>query len=189
VMPDRIAAATYLCAAAATGGRVRVFDIVPTHLSSVLSVLTDCGCTIETAKDAVTLTAPKRLVSPGQIKTMPYPGFPTDAQSCMLAALTTAEGTTVMSETIFESRFKPVPELNRMGAKISVDGRVAVVRGTDALSGACVAAEDLRGGAALVIAGLMAEGKTTVKNPNYIDRGYEKLEENLRALGACIERI
>lgn len=188
VMPDRIVAATYLCAAAATGGDVVVTDMCPEHISAVLSVLSDCGCMIRTTKDTVILKAPKRLIAPGSIKTMPYPGFPTDAQSLFLAMLCCADGTTIISETIFESRFKPAGELCRMGAKISVDGRVAVIQGTEKLSGARVSASDLRGGASLVIAALAADGVTEIYTPEYIDRGYENLENNLALLGANIKR-
>ena len=188
VMPDRIAATTYLCAAAATGGEVTVTHMEPEHISAVLSVLSDCGCDITCGKNTVHLKAPEKLSACGAIRTMPYPGFPTDAQSLMLATLCVARGTGLITETIFESRFKPVPELSRMGAKISVSDRVAVIRGVDALWGAEVCAEDLRGGAALVIAGLCARGKTVIHNPCFLDRGYEALEENLAALGADIKR-
>lgn len=186
VMPDRIVAATYLCAAATTGGNVTVTDVKCEHLSAVLAVLTDCGCTIEKGKNRVTLKAPEIIQSPGSIKTMPYPGFPTDAQSLFLAMLSKSEGTTLIKETIFESRFKAAGELARMGAKISVDSRVAVVKGMKKLSGACVTAADLRGGAALVVAALAAEGRTEVNCPEFIYRGYENFEENLKSLGADI---
>lgn len=188
VMPDRIVAATYLCAAAATGGEVTVTHMDPAHISAVLSVLSDCGCEITKTKSTVSLKAPNRLIAPGAIRTMPYPGFPTDAQSLVLATLCAAEGTSLITETIFESRFKPVPELCRMGAKISVNGRVAVVSGVKFLSGAEVRAEDLRGGASLVIAALAAKGITIIHTPEYIDRGYEALENNLAILGADIKR-
>ena len=188
VMPDRIVAATYLCAAAATGGDVTVTHIDPTHISAVLSVLSDCGCDIHKTEHTVRLIAPKRLKPAAAIRTMPYPGFPTDAQSQVLAALCAADGTSMITETIFESRFKPVPELCRMGARISVSGRVAVVCGVDSLSGAEVHAEDLRGGAALVIAALGAKGTTVIHTPEFIDRGYEAFEETLTALGADIKR-
>ena len=189
VMPDRIVAATYLCAGAATGGEVTVTGMCPEHISAILSVLEDCGCKVSVYKDEVRLTAPERLKAPSGIKTMPYPGFPTDAQSLVLAMLCCADGTTIITETIFESRFKPVAELRRMGAKISLDGRVAVICGTDRLSGAQVSASDLRGGAALVIGALAADGITEINTPEYIDRGYENLEENLRKLGADIKRL
>ena len=186
VMPDRIVAATYLCAAAATGGEITVTDICSEHLSAILAVLSECGCEICKEKDNVKIKAPLVLKSPGNIKTMPYPGFPTDAQSLFLAMLLKSRGTTLITETIFESRFKATGELMRMGAKISVDSRVAAVFGVESLSGACVKAEDLRGGAALVIAALSADGKTEINSPEFIYRGYENLEENLRALGADV---
>lgn len=186
VMPDRIVATTYLCAAAATGGEVTVKDVCPKHLSAVLAVLSDCGCVIEKGVDFVKLRAPKVLRSVNSIKTMPYPGFPTDAQSLFLAMLSKSSGTTIISETIFESRFNVAAELCRMGAKISVDSRVAVVQGVDKLYGADVTAADLRGGAALVIAALSANGKTEINSPQYIYRGYENFEENLKTLGADI---
>ena len=189
VMPDRIVAATYLCAAAATGGSVTVTHMRPQQISAILSILSDCGCVISTTEDTVTLAAPKRLVAPGAIKTMPYPGFPTDAQSLLLAMLCCAQGTSIITETIFESRFKPVPELCRMGAKINVDGRVAVICGVESLSGAQISAADLRGGAALVIAALSAEGTTEINTPEFIDRGYENFEQNFAQLGADIKRI
>ena len=188
IMPDRIVAATYLCAAAATGGRVETTNVCPEHLSAVLSVLEDCGCEIEKKETSVTLVAPKKLIAPGAIRTMPYPGFPTDAQSLFLAMLSKAEGTSIITETIFESRFKPAGELCRMGAKINVNGRVAVICGVDTLSGTCVTAADLRGGAALLIAALSANGTTEIFSPNYIDRGYENFEYHLSALGADIKR-
>ncbi len=189
VMPDRIVAATYLCAAAATGGEVTVTGVCPEHISAVLSVLEDCGCKLSVDATSVHLKAPPRLSAPDGIKTMPYPGFPTDAQSLFLAMLCTASGTSIITETIFESRFKPAAELRRMGAKISLDGRVAVVCGVEKLSGTKVFASDLRGGASLVIAALAAEGTTEINTPEFIDRGYENFEENLKMLGADIIRI
>ena len=186
VMPDRIVAATYLCAAAATGGEIIVRDVCPEHLSAVLAVLSDCGCMIQKGNNYIRLCAPKTLLSVSSIKTMPYPGFPTDAQSLFLAMLSKSKGTTIISETIFESRFCVAAELCRMGAKISVDSRVAVVQGVDNLYGACVSAADLRGGAALVVAALSASGTTEINSPYYIYRGYENFEENLKTLGADI---
>ncbi len=189
VMPDRIVATTYLCCAAVTGGSVEIRKVIPDHLSASLSCLRDCGCEIAVGRDWVKLKAPGRLHSVSDITTMPYPGFPTDAQSMFLAMLCTAEGTSIIKETIFESRFKLVEELVRMGADVTVDGRIAVVRGVPKLSGADVSAADLRGGAALVVAGLAAEGMTEVENPHFIDRGYEQLEETLTLLGAKIKRL
>lgn len=189
VMPDRIVASTYLCAAAATGGSITVTDMHPEHISAELSVLKDCGCDILIKKDSVTLNAPPKLSAPSEIKTMPYPGFPTDAQSLFLSMLTVASGTSIITETIFESRFKTVAELRRMGAKISLNGRTVVVCGVDNLNGAKVFAEDLRGGAALVIAALAADGTTEIMSPCFIDRGYDNFENNLNAIGADIKRF
>ncbi len=186
VMPDRIVAATYLCAAAATGGEISVRNVCPEHLTACLAVLAECGCEINKEKNNIYLKAPKILVGGHSIKTMPYPGFPTDAQSLFLAMFSKSRGTTIIAETIFESRFNVAAELLRMGAKIDVNNRVAVVKGVDALSGACVTAADLRGGAALVIAGLSAKGTTIINRPQFIYRGYENIERNLREIGADI---
>lgn len=189
VMPDRIVAATYLCCAAVTGGNVEIRSVVPEHLSAILSCLRECGCEVASGSSWVQLKAPERLLAVSDITTLPYPGFPTDAQSMFLAMLATAEGTSIIKETIFESRFKPAEELVRMGADIMVDGRIAVVRGVEKLSGAVVSAADLRGGASLVVAGLAAEGVTEVENPHFIDRGYAELVETLTLLGAKIKRL
>lgn len=189
VIPDRIAAGTYLCAAAMTGGELLVERVEPGHLSSCLSVLTGAGCGIKTGKDWVRLTAPKRLASFGTVKTMPYPGFPTDMQSVMMAAAATAKGTTIFVENIFEGRYRHVPELRRLGAGILTEGRAAVVEGTERLTGAHgLVCTDLRGGAAVVLAALAADGESTVTGLRHIDRGYEKFEENLSLLGAQIQR-
>ena len=189
VMPDRIVATTYLCSAAITGGEVTLTKVVPEHLSACVACLRDSGCDITAGDDWIKLIAPKRLKAISEIKTMPYPGFPTDAQSLFLAMLTTADGTSIIKENIFESRFKPAEELVRMGADVTVDGRIAVVRGASKLSGAVVSAADLRGGAALVVAALSAEGLTEIENPHYIDRGYAELVEVLSELGAEIKRV
>lgn len=189
IMPDRIAAITYLCCGAVTGGSITLTEVIPAHIETALSVLSACGCQIETTQSSVQLTAPTRLRAPGLIKTTPYPGFPTDAQSLFLALLCTAEGTGRVQEQIFKSRFKPVSELIKMGAEITIEDDTAVVRGVSTLSGTKVSARDLRGGAALVIAGLGASGVTEIENVCYIDRGYERLEENLTRLGAAIRRI
>ena len=186
VMPDRIVATTYLCAAAATGGEVTVTGVCPEHILAPLAVLSDCGCEIKKSDTSITLKAPAFLKGANAIKTMPYPGFPTDAQSLFLAMLTKSRGTTIITETIFESRFNVAAELLRMGAKIDVNNRVAVVQGVEKLSGACVTAADLRGGAALIIAGLAANGKTEINSPHYIYRGYENIEKNLKSIGADI---
>jgi UDP-N-acetylglucosamine 1-carboxyvinyltransferase len=188
VMPDRIVAGTYLIAAAATYGNIEITDVVPDHLSSVISKLEEMGCKIKIQKDKVEILAPKKLKSVDSIKTQPYPGFPTDLQAQFLALTTLAAGTSVITENIFENRFKQVGELVRMGAKITIEGRTAVVKGVKNLYGAAVEAKDLRGGAALIIAGLAAEGESTIYNVNHIDRGYEKIEKKLASLGANIEK-
>ena len=189
VMPDRIVAATYLAAAAITKGEVTLKSVVPEHVGAVLSVLRDCGSEISTASNRITLCQPGTIKPADLIRTMPYPGFPTDAQAQMMALLTVANGTSIITETIFENRFKHAGELCRMGADIKLDGRVAVVKGVKHLQGATVNAMDLRGGAALVVAGLAAEGTTEIGCLSHIDRGYERLEENLRNLGAAIKRV
>ena len=189
VIPDRIAAATYLSAAAATGGDVELTDVCTEHLAAVLPCFEEMGCALHVAPDKVHLCAPKRLHPLRSVRTMPYPGFPTDAQSPLMAAACLADGNSVFIENIFESRYKHAGELNRLGAKIKLEGKVAVIEGVPQLSGAPVSAEDLRGGAALVIAGLAAQGETQVMHPQYIDRGYAHFEENLRALGADVYRI
>ena len=188
VLPDRIVATTYLCCAAATGSEITVKSVVPEHLSASVNCLRDCGCEISTGADFVHIKAPQRLKAAAEITTMPYPGFPTDVQSQFLSMLTVADGTSVITENIFDSRFKHTDELIRMGADVTIHGRTAVVKGAAGLSGANVTAYDLRGAAALVIAGLCAEGKTTINDIDYMDRGYESFEENLRRLGAKIKR-
>jgi len=188
VIPDRIATATYLLCAAATGGDVSVTHCKPEHLWSVLTLLDEAGATVRCGTDSVRIKAGRPLFSVGTVRTMPHPGFPTDAQAPLMALMSTAKGNTVFIETIFTNRFKHVSELSRMGAKIRTDGRMAVVEGVDRLTGAIVEAGDLRGGACLVIAGLGAEGRTVVENVAHIDRGYERIEEKLSALGADIRR-
>lgn len=187
VMPDRIEAGTLLCAVASTGGKLTLNKVVPGDLTPVLEKLKECGCEIETTKDTVFLQAPKKLKAV-EIKTMPYPGFPTDMQAIFVSILCTAKGTSVVTENIFENRYKYTNELKRMGAKIVVEGRTAVIKGVRKLSKAVVESTDLRGGAAMVLAGLSASGKTTVTNIDYILRGYEKLEEKLTKLGAKITK-
>ncbi len=189
IIPDRIVAATYLAAAAATGSALEVRGVEPEHLSAVLSTLEETGCTVRTEPGRVALAAPSRLRPVRLLSTRPYPGFPTDAQAPLMAAAATAEGESVFVENIFESRYKHAPELCRMGAEICIRGRVASVRGVPALHGAQVAAPDLRGGAALVIAGLAADGETRVSGLEHIDRGYERLEQALAAAGANIRRM
>ncbi len=188
IMPDRIVAATYLAAAAATGGNITLKKANPRDMGAMLHVLREMGADIRCAGGTITLTSPKRLKSVHTIKTMPYPGFPTDIQSPFMALAALADGTSVFVENIFENRFQHVDELTRMGADIKVTGRSAVVRGVESLSGANVVARELRGGAALVIAALAANGRTTINGTEFIDRGYENIETYLTDCGAVIRR-
>ncbi len=188
IMPDRIAAGTLLCAAAVTGGCVTLTDVCCNHMGAVLSKLREAGCTITHGDSFVTMEMNRR---PGEIKlieTYPYPGFPTDMQAQLLALCTVAEGTSVIVENLFENRFRHCAELIKMGAVITQKDRTAIVRGVERLSGANVTARDLRCGAALVIAGLGAEGVTMVDNTEFIDRGYQELDRMLSSLGARITR-
>lgn len=187
IMPDRIVAGTYLAAAAIAGGNITLTNICPAHLQAAASKLQETGCEITFTPNSVHLLAPKRLCEMQKIETLPYPGFPTDLQAQFMAVACLCRGTCVISENVFENRFKHAPELCRMGAKIQVKERTAVVRGGAPLFGAQVSAKDLRGGAALVIAGLAAEGKTVVEGKQFIDRGYENLARELGALGAEIQ--
>ncbi len=188
VIPDRIACVTYLAAAAISGGDIELTGVEPVHISATIPAFEEAGCILSIRGDRVRLNAPKRLFSIKPVRTMPYPGFPTDAQAPIMAMTTVARGTSIFTENIFENRYKHVGELLRLGASVKVEGKVAIVEGVSRLSGAPVEATDLRGGAALVLAGLAAEGMTTVHNIHHIDRGYECMEERLRALGAHIER-
>lgn len=189
VMPDRIAATTLMSAAAITGGNLLLREIVPAHLGPIIPVFEEMGCDIKVQGHELRITAPPRLKRVKIVRTMPYPGFPTDAQAPIMSLASVADGTSVFVENIFENRYKHVGELMRLGAKIKVEGRVAVVEGVPRLSGATVCAMDLRGGAALVIAGLAAEGITEVDGLHHIDRGYEKIEETLNSAGAKIVRV
>ena len=189
VLPDRIAAATYLCAAAAAGGDVCLTDLRPEQLSAVTDALRRMGCRVTTERDRVRIRRSGALQAGPPVTTKPYPGFPTDAQALVMAASLRAAGTSVFVENMFESRFRHVPELRRLGADIRVEGRVAMVSGVDALCGAPLCATDLRGGAAMVLAGLSAEGETTVSDSGHIERGYEFFAESLRKLGADAHRI
>ena len=188
VIADRIAAATYLCAAAACGGETRFTGVDYRQLSTVTAALSEAGCAVVSEGDAVTLKSDGRLKAVRPVRTAPYPGFPTDAQPALMAALLKSAGSTVFVENIFENRYRHVDELSRMGADVRVAGRVAVVTGVKALHGARVKCTDLRGGAALVLAGLQAEGVTRVSLLEHIDRGYENIERDLTLLGAEIER-
>jgi UDP-N-acetylglucosamine 1-carboxyvinyltransferase len=192
IMPDRIETGTYLCAAAVTGGEIRLTGTSTGYLDAVVDKLMDAGCEIQGEKspthEAIRLKAPQRLKAVS-IRTAPYPAFPTDMQAQFMAINTVAEGTAVIRETIFENRFMHAVELIRLGADIRIDGNTAVVTGVQRLTGATVMATDLRASASLVIAGLVAEGETTVDRIYHLDRGYERLEEKLAALGAVIRRV
>ena len=186
IMPDRIETGTFLCLAAITGGKIKLEKTNPNHVTPVINKLEESGCKIEIEKGIIKIESPKKLKAI-DIKTMPYPGFPTDMQSLMAATFTIAKGTTIIVENIFENRYKYTQELNKMGAKITVEGKSAIIRGTRKLYGATTRATDLRGGAALVLAGLVAKGTTVVENIEYILRGYEDFDKKIRALGGDIE--
>lgn len=186
IMPDRIEAGTILCAVAGSGGNATIKNVVPEHISSVIHKLEECGCSIETHKNCIKLNAPKKLKGVN-IKTMPYPGFPTDMQQIFSAMLTKASGTSIVIENIFESRYKFFSELNKMGAKVTIEGKTAIISGVRKLHGTKMICSDLRGGAALIVAGIMAKGKTKIENIEYVLRGYENIEQKLTALGAKIE--
>lgn len=189
VIPDRIEAATYMAAAAITKGKITLKGVCTDHLSPVLYTFEEAGCVLRTAENELELTAPHRLSPNKFIRTMPYPGFPTDVQAIIMAMTTVAEGTSVFVETIFDNRFKHIWELCRLGARIKTEGRVAVVDGVQRLFGAQVESTDLRGSAALIVAGLAAEGVTAVGELRHLDRGYEALDEGLASLGADIKRV
>lgn len=186
IMPDRIEAGTILCAVAATGGNVTLDNVMPEHLTAVINKLEETGCKIEINNKKITLNAPKKLKSI-DIKTMTYPGFPTDLQQIFATMLVKASGPSIIVENIFESRYKYISELRKMGAKVTVEGKTAIIKGTRKINATTVVCTDLRGGAALVIAGLMAKGKSRVENIGYIQRGYENLENKLGSLGAKIK--
>jgi UDP-N-acetylglucosamine 1-carboxyvinyltransferase len=187
IIPDRLEAGTYLLAGAITGGSVTVTEVIPEHLRTVLLKLAQAGAEVEEDLDRVRLSMPGRPRAV-DIQTLPYPGFPTDLQPQMVALLSVADGVAVVQETVFENRFGYTHDLARLGAHIQVDRETAIVRGTERLTGAPVEAGDIRGGAALVLAGLAAEGVTTVERTEFIDRGYHAIEEKLSALGAVIRR-
>ena len=189
VMPDRIAAATYLCAVASAGGEGFLRGAREQHLSTVTAVLREAGCDVRRSAEGIACACRGRPKAVRPVRKAPYPGFPTDAQAVLMAALLRSRGTTVFEENIFENRYRHVDELTRMGADIRVAGRVAVVTGTETLHGAAVRCTDLRGGAALCVAALAAEGKTHISETGHIDRGYQDIVGDLRALGADIARI
>lgn len=188
VISDRIAAATYLCAAAAAGGEIVLEDVAPANIETVVAALKSMGCSVACGSDSVRLRRTGRLKAGRPVITKPYPGFPTDAQALLMAVCLKAEGTSVFVENIFENRYRHVAELRRLGADIRTEGRVAMVSGVESLSGAPVEAGDLRGGAALIIAGLSAGGETRVLDTGHVERGYEDMAGVLRSLGADILR-
>lgn len=188
IIPDQIEAGTFMIAAAATGGDILVKNVIPKHMESVSAKLIEIGAKVTELDDAI------RVVGTGEIKnanvkTLPYPGFPTDMQPQIVSLLSIAAGTSIVTESVWDSRFQYVDELRRMGADIRVDGKTAVINGVARLEGAAVSATDLRGGAGMVIAGLMAQGTTEIHEIQHIDRGYEKMEEKFKALGADIRRV
>ena len=185
VMPDRIEAGTYLCMVAATGGKAKILNARAEHITPIIHKLEECGCNIMVQNKEIQIDAPKKLKAV-DIKTMPYPGFPTDMQSIFAAMLCVSKGTSVVVENIFENRYKYITELRKMGAKAQIEGKTLIIKGARHLNCANVEAKDLRGGAALVLAGLVSKGKTRVDNIQYIRRGYEGLEQKLERLGAKI---
>lgn len=188
IIPDQIEAGTYMVAAAASHGNVLIKNVIPKHLESISNKLVECGATVEEYDDAVRVSLDKK---PGRcnIKTMPHPGFPTDMQPQMAVLLALAEGTSIITESIWSNRFRYTEQLNRMGASISVDGQLAVVQGVETLKGAPVRADDLRAGAAMIIAGIAAKGTTEIEDIVHIDRGYEFVVEKFSAIGADIKRV
>ncbi len=188
IMPDRIETGTYLCAAAVTGGEVRLTGTSSCYLDAVVDKLMDAGCEIVSERDAIRLKAPARLGAVS-LRTAPYPAFPTDMQAQFMAINCVADGVAMIRETIFENRFMHAVELQRLGADIRIDGNTAVVQGVAKLEGATVMATDLRASASLVVAGLVAEGETTIERIYHLDRGYERLEAKLAALGAKVRRL
>jgi len=188
IIPDQIEAGTFMFAAAATKGDITVLNVIPKHLEATISKLEEMGCQVEEFDDAVRVVANKRLKST-QVKTLPYPGFPTDMQPQIGVTLALSKGTSIITESIFENRFKYLDELARMGAIIKVEGNSATIEGVEKFSGARVSAPDLRAGAALVIAGLATDGITIVDDIVYIQRGYEQFEKKLQGLGAMIEKV
>lgn len=188
IIPDQIEAGTFMFAAAATRGDVTVKNVIPKHLEATTSKLLEIGCEIEELDDAVRVVCSKGLRSTN-VKTLPYPGFPTDMQPQITATLALAKGSSIVTESIFENRFKYVDELARMGANIKVEGNTAIIDGVERYTGARVSSPDLRAGAALVIAGLAADGITIVDDIHYIERGYERFDEKLRSLGAEMEKV
>lgn len=190
VIPDRIVAGTYLIAAAITGGSITVLDVIADHLRPVISKLSESGCIVDKYENSIHIRCPKRSNAVDIVRTLPYPGFPTDMQAQMMALMSIAKGTSIFVETVFENRYKHAEELIKMGASIKIDGRAAIVRGVSCLTGTQLSAKDLRGGAGLVLAGLAAEGTSTVENiDSHIERGYEDFDVKLRNLGADVTKV
>ena len=188
IIPDQIEAGTFMMAAAATKGNILIKNVIPKHLEAITSKLLEIGARVIEYDDSVRVMSDKRLKSTN-VKTLPYPGFPTDMQPQISVTLALSKGTSIVTESIFENRFKYVAELSRMGAKIRVEGNTAIIDGVETFAGAAIAAPDLRAGAALVIAALVADDYSTISDIKYIQRGYEKFEEKLQALGAHIEKV
>ena len=189
VIPDRIETVTYLAAAAVTGGSLLLKHVYPAHIGAVIPMVEEMGCHLTVWEDELLVNAPPRLRRVKTVRTLPYPGFPTDAQALLMAMACVADGTSVFIETIFDSRYKHVGELMRLGARIKTEGRVAVVEGVSPLSAASVDCTDLRGGAALVLAALAAEGETVIGELHHLERGYEQIDTALASVGAVIKRM
>jgi UDP-N-acetylglucosamine 1-carboxyvinyltransferase len=190
IVPDRVEAATFLVAGAITRSEISLAPVVPEHLAAAIAKLTAIGCRIVSESPRELRIMPGERLQGADIETLPYPGFPTDMQALFMALLTLCEGNSVITETVFENRFGHIPELKRMGADIrATKGNIAMIRGVPQLSGAPVTGTDLRASAAMVVAGLAAQGKTTVKGLHHLDRGYDNIEQKLRELGARIERV
>ena len=188
IIPDQIEAGTFMFASAITKGDIMIKNVIPKHLESISAKLIEIGCEIEEFDDCLRVAAPRRLTNT-HVKTLPYPGFPTDMQPQIATTLALSEGTSIVTESIFESRFKYVGELQRMGANIKVEGNTAIIEGVDSFTGASISAPDLRAGAALVLAALVADGISIIDDVIYIERGYEDFPEKLTALGASIEKV
>lgn len=190
VIPDRIEAGTFMIAAAATGGEVLIKDIIPKHLDAIIAKLKEVGVSLDIGLDWVLVKdSGSGCLMPSDVKTFPYPGFPTDLQPHMMVLLACSRGTSLITENVFERRFRHIDELKKMGARIKLEGRSAVIEGGHELTGANLQAMDLRGGASFVIAGLISEGETLIKGVEHIDRGYERIEDRFGSLGVKIERI
>ena len=186
IIPDRIEAGTYMIAAAISKGEVLVQNIIPNHLHPIVAKLQEAGAAVHETDQGIVVKAGDKIL-PVDVKTLPYPGFPTDMQSQMMALLSLAEGSSMIVENVFENRFQIVDELKRMGARIKVEGHTSVIEGVESLYGARVKATDLRAGAALILGGLVAQGETVIENAGYIFRGYENIREKLTALGARLK--